>query len=92
MNSIEVAQKLIDENDRNIEFYRSREADIRKRIRELGSKIEGQMRALEILQAYLVSEQQCLEKVREEKFKHLVDNLALKAFIANGGGLDMFVD
>lgn len=92
MNSVEVAQKLIDENDKDIEFHRSRETEIRKRIEELEKKVENQMKALDILRDSLAREQQYLEEVQEDKFEYLVDNLALKAFIADGGGLDMFVN
>lgn len=92
MNSIEVAQKLIDENKTDIESYRSWETDIRKRIEELEKKVEDQKRALQILKDSLASEKKHLKDVQEEKFERLVDNLALKAFIADGGGLDMLVD
>lgn len=91
-NSIEVAQKLIEDNKRNIESYREDEAEVRKRIEELEKKIESNERALGLLQSSLSREEKYLKDLQEEKFKYLVDNLALMAFIDNGGGLDMLVD
>lgn len=91
-NSVTTAKKLIEENNDMIESYRSRETATLKRIAELKSKIENQKKALEILQGSLSGEEQYLEDLKSEKFEYLVDNLALKTFIANGGGLDMIDD
>lgn len=89
MNSIEIAKKLIEENDTIIEDYRSRETDSRKRIEELEEKIRRQNEALKILESSLAREKEWLAEIQSDKKEYLVDNLALKLLIAEGGGLDM---
>lgn len=89
MNSIEIAKKLIEENDTIIEDYRSRETDSRKRIEELEEKIRSQNKALKILESSLAREEEWLAEIQSDKKEYLVDNLALKLLIAEGGGLDM---
>lgn len=89
MNSIEIAKKLIEENDTIIEDYRSRETDSRKRIEELEEKIRSQNKALKILESSLAREEAWLAEIQSDKKEYLVDNLALKLLIAEGGGLDM---
>jgi len=89
MNSIEIAKKLIEENDTIIEDYRSRETDSRKRIEELEEEIRRQNKALKILESSLAREEEWLAEIQSDKKEYLVDNLALKMLIAEGGGLDM---
>ena len=89
MNSIEIAKKLIEENDKDIEEYRDIETASRKRIGELQKKIETMRKVLDRLESDLAREEQWLADKKAEKKEYLVDNLALKMFIANGGGLDM---
>lgn len=90
MNSIEIAKKLIKENDKDIEEYRDIEKASRKRIDELQKKIETMRKVLDKLESDLAREEEWLADTKAEKKEYLVDNLALKMFIANGGGLDMF--
>lgn len=89
MNSIEIAKKLIKENDDIIEDYRRRETDSRKRIEELEEKIRRQKEVVKILESSLAREEEWLADIQTDKKDYLVDNLALKLLIAEGGGLDM---
>lgn len=89
MNSIEIAKKLIKENDDIIEDYRRRETDSRKRIEELKEKIRRQKEVVTILENGLAREEEWLADIQNDKKEYLVDNLALKLLIAEGGGLDM---
>lgn len=89
MNSIEIAKKLIKENDEIIEDYRRRETASRKRIEELKEKIRRQKEVVTILESSLDREEEWLAGIQNDKKDYLVDNLALKTFIADGGGLDM---
>lgn len=89
MNSIEIAKKLIAENDKDIEEYRDIETASRKRIDELQKKIETMRKVLDRLESDLAHEEQYLADTKAEKKEYLVDNLALKLLIAEGGGLDM---
>lgn len=89
MNSIEIAEKLIKENDEIIEDYRRRETDSRKRIEELKEKIRRQKEVVTILEGSLAREEEWLTDIQNDKKEYLVDNLALKLLIAEGGGLDM---
>ena len=75
MNSVEIAKKLIKENEevlannlKWIDRYEKRKKDLEKSL-------------------FTVNEQ--IIEIRNENKEYLVDNLALKTFIAEGGGLDM---
>lgn len=89
MNSIEIAKKLIRENDELIEDYRQDEKDTRERIANLEAEIKSHKEALAKLEDRLASEQSYLNGMSGCKKETLVNNLALKMFIADGGGLDM---
>ena len=89
MNSIEVAKKLIEENNKDIEDFRSAETSIRKRIAEYKYEIGTHEQRIESLRGALAMAEEDLQRMENLKKEYLVDNLALKAFIADGGGLDM---
>ena len=89
MNSIEIAKKLIKENDEIIDDYRRRETDSRKRIEELKENLRRQKEVVTILESGLAREEEWLAEIQADKKEYLVDNLALKLLIADGGGLDM---
>lgn len=83
MNSIEIAKKLIEKNDKDIEGFRNAEEIIRKRIAQYKQNIEN-------LQGAIAMAEEDLQRMRDQKKECQVDNLALKVFIAAGGGQDMF--
>lgn len=89
MNSIEIAKKLIEENTSDIEDFRHAEEIIRKRIDEYMRDIEKYEKLLEVKKRALAMAEEDLQRKLETKKEYLVDNLALKMFIAEGGGLDM---
>lgn len=89
MNSIEIAKKLIEENDEDIADLRNAETIIQKRIEEYEQDIVACEKRLNILRHALSMAEEDLQRKRDLKKEYLVDNLALKMFIANGGGLDM---
>jgi len=89
MNSIETAKKLIEENDKDIEDFRSAETSIRKRIAEYKYEIGTHEQRIEHLRGAIAMAEEDLQRTRDLKQQYLVDNLALKMFIADGGGLDM---
>lgn len=89
MNSIEIAKKLIEENKRDIEDYRTYETEQRKLVEETEKELKKAKAMVELLEARLKNRCEELERIRDTKKEYLVDNLALQAFIANGGGLDM---
>lgn len=89
MNSIEIAKKLIEENDKDIEDFRRAEKIIRERIAEYQHAIENYKFLIEAKKRALASAEEDLQFNRNQKKEYLVDNLALKMFIAEGGGLDM---
>jgi len=83
MNSIEAAKKKIEENNESIKLLRSEAKYIRERIADYKTKIE-------VLEQSISAEEDKLRESTDERFALLVDNLALKTFVADGGGLDMF--
>lgn len=89
MNSIEIAKKLVEENDKDIEDLRNAETIIRQRIEEYTSDVEKYEKLLEARKRALAMAEEDLQRKQEMKKEYLVDNLALRMFIANGGGLDM---
>ena len=89
MNSIEIAKKLIAENDVDIEELRSAEEAIRQRIEGYKADIDTYEKGISSLRHALAYAEEDLQRKRDLKKEYLVDNLALKAFIADGGGLDM---
>ena len=89
MNSIEIAKKLIEENKQIIEDYRDYEKTSRKRIEELKDEIRRQREALDRLESSLAREEEWLAEIQSDKKEYLVDSLALRMFVADGGGLDM---
>lgn len=89
MNSIEIAKKLIEENDKDIEDFRRAETIIHRRIEEYKKDIEKYELLLEVKKRALAMAEEDLLRKRDQTKEYLVDNLALKAFIADGGGLDM---
>ena len=89
MNSIEIAKKLIEENNSDIETMRVSEIECKKRIEELEAKIKHYESKLSYARGALCAQKARLETLKVSKKEYLVDNLALKAFIADGGGLDV---
>lgn len=89
MNSIEIAKKLIKENNSDIEDFRNAEEIIQKRIEEYKQNIAVHERQIRTLQSALAMAEEDLQRKRNQRQEYLVDNLALSMFIANGGGLDM---
>lgn len=89
MNSIEIAKKLIEENKTDIEDFRRAETIIRKRIAEYKYEIGTHEQRIKSLQGAIAMAEEDLQRKRDQTKEYLVDNLALKMFIANGGGLDM---
>ena len=89
MNSIEIAKKLIEENDKDIETFGCAETRIRGRIEKYKSEIEMHEHHISNLRALIMLAEEDLQLKRDQKKEYIVDNLALKMFVANGGGLDM---
>lgn len=89
MDSIEIAKKLIRENDDEIETYRTLETEARKEMQSIESEMNKLESRLKQLNSLLSCQVERLEGLQSSKKELLVDNLALKLFIANGGGLDM---
>ena len=89
MNSIEIAKKLVEENDKDIEEFRIAETIIHRRIEEYKKDIEKYELLLEVKKRALAMAEEDLQRKRDQTKEYLVDNLALKTFIADGGGLDM---
>ena len=89
MNSIEIAKNLIEENDKDIEDFRRAETIIRSRIAGYKYEIGTHEERIKSLQGAIAMAEEDLQRKRDQKKEYLVDNLALKMFIANGGGLDM---
>ena len=89
MNSIEIAEKLITDNMERIEAYRGDEANMRTAIANMEERIKQQEDALFVMKRNLEKRKEDLAYIRAAKLECLVDTLALKAFIDDGGGLDM---
>ena len=89
MNSIEIAKKLIEENDKDIETFGCAEAGIRGRIEKYKSDIEMHEHRISNLRAAIMLAEEDLQRKKDQKKEYLVDNLALRMLIAYGGGLDM---
>ncbi len=89
MNSIEIAKKLIEENDSVIEGFRREELCILKRIAKYENDIDEFNKLIEAKKRTLTIARENLSRTRNRMKAYLVDNQALKMFIANGGGLDM---
>lgn len=89
MNSIEIAKKLVEENDKDIKEFRIAETIIHRRIEEYKKDIERYELLLEVKKRALAMAEEDLQRKRDQTKEYLVDNLALKMFIAEGGGLDM---
>lgn len=89
MNSVEIAKKLIGEDNDLIQNCRDYISEINSRIEELEDKIDEQKKVLENLQNSLDYEKKYLQEANDERKEYLIDRLALQQFIANGGGLDM---
>lgn len=89
MNSIEIAKKLIEENDSDIEGFRREEQDILKRIAKYEEDIEEYKKLIESKKRTRAAAQENLSLTRKRMKECIVDNQALKMFIADGGGIDM---
>ena len=89
MNSIEIAKSLIEENNTDIEDLRSAEKTIQKRIEEYKQDIAAYEKRIDSLRHAITMAEEDLQCKRDLKKQYLVDNLALKLLIAEGGGLDM---
>lgn len=88
-NTLEVAEKLILDNTEYIENLRHDEEALRKVISDLEECIKQQEDAIFVMKRNLAKHMESLTDIREEKLEYLVSTLALKAFIEDGGGLDM---
>lgn len=89
MNSIEIAKKLIEENDKDIEDLRSAENAIRQRIDGYKADIDTYEKGISSLRHAIMMAEEELQRKKDLKKEYLVDNLALRSFIGSGGGLDM---
>lgn len=89
MNSIEVAEKLITDNMERIEVYRNDETNMRIVITDIEERIKQQEDTLFVMKRNLEKRKEDLVNIRAAKFECMVNALALKAFIEDGGGLDM---
>lgn len=88
-NTLEVAEKLILDNMEHIENLRHDEEVLRKVIADLEERVKQQEDAIFVMKRNLAKHMESLTDIREEKLEYLVSTLALKAFIEDGGGLDM---
>lgn len=88
-NTLEVAEKLILDNMEYIENLRHDEEALRKVISDLEERVKQQEDAIFVMKRNLAKHMESLTDIREEKLEYLVSTLALKAFIEDGGGLDM---
>lgn len=88
-NTLEVAEKLILDNMEYIENLRHDEEALRKVISDLEERVKQQEDAIFVMKRNLAKHMETLTDIREEKLEYLVSTLALKAFIEDGGGLDM---
>ena len=88
-NTLEVAEKLILDNMEHIEDLRHDEETLRKVIADLEERVKQQEDAIFVMKRNLAKHMESLTDIREEKLEYLVSTLALKAFIEDGGGLDM---
>lgn len=88
-NTLEVAEKLILDNMEYIENLRHDEEALRKVIADLEERVKQQEDAIFVMKRNLAKHMESLTDIREEKLEYLVSTLALKAFIEDGGGLDM---
>ena len=88
-NTLEVAEKLILDNMEYIENLRHDEEALRKVIADLEERVKQQEDAIIVMKRNLAKHMESLTDIREEKLEYLVSTLALKAFIEDGGGLDM---
>lgn len=89
MNSIEIAKKLIEENNTVIEEFRRKEEIIRTRIEEYTHDVKRYEALLAASKRALEMAEEDLQSERDARKVGLVENLALKMFIAESGGLDM---
>lgn len=89
MNSIEIAKKLIEENNEVLAGNREWIDRYEKRKKDLEKSIADYKEAIETLERSLFAVNEQIIEIRNENKQYLVDNLALKTFIAEGGGLDM---
>lgn len=62
---------------------------VRSRIAEYKYEIGTHEERINSLRGAIAMAEEDLQRKRDQKKEYLVDNLALKMFIANGGGLDM---
>jgi inactivated superfamily I helicase len=77
-NSIERAERMIKDLDQEIEFLRGCEVDAREHLEEVSKEYR--------------KAKEDLENIEDQKLDALYTKMALKEFIQNGGGLDMYVD
>ena len=76
-NSVERAERMIRDLDMEIDFLRGCAVDARIRYEELEKE--------------LAKTKKELEEVDDQKMDALYTKMALKKFISDGGGLDMYV-
>lgn len=85
----EIAKKLIDENEKELDDLRRAEVTIRKRIAEYKHEIGTHELRIKNLRGAITMAEEDLQRVRDQKEEYLVDIVALKTFIAAGGETDM---
>lgn len=91
-NSVQVANELIEMHNSQLANTRHIIVDIDRDIRETKKRIEKLEEELAETREYLnICEEELADNVRVRK-DHLIELMALKMFVNNGGGLDMFVD
>lgn len=84
-NSVNRAQRIIQDCDDSIEFLRGVELDIREQISEAQEELKK-------ITEHINKLQMDLETASQKKLDELCTKRALQLFIKSGGGLDMFVD
>lgn len=89
MNSVEIAKKLIKENEEDLEEVRTEETIIRKIIAKYKYDIGTHEQRIESLRGAITMAEEDLRRVRSTKDEILVDNTALRLYVMTGGGSDM---
>ena len=94
MNSIDIAKKLVEENNSDIEDSRRAEKIILQRIAqyekdiEKYEKYEKYEKFIKIKKRALAAAKTDLQRKRDQRKERHLDNVALRMFIADCDGLD----
>ena len=97
-NSVERANRLIEEFKDSINDSRQDEVEAKKQIKEYEELIAKKKQEIEklekevtTLESRIADEQEWIESVRDTKLDDLITVQALTLFVQQGGGLDMVV-